>query len=508
MSHDMKNRRPKGGSDMSIPKAFPSAMFSCLTVALAGCTLQPSYEVPNPAIASAYPSGSAYDGETAKAPGNSSTEIAVRPAAGDIGWREFFRDQRLQALIAIALRNNHDLQVAMLNVEAARAQYRITRSQLLPYVDATASSSRERTPSNLSDNGAELETEYSVGLNVSWEVDFFGRIRSLKDEALAQYLSLAETQKAAEMSLVSQVAIQYLAMLGSDDQLAVTRSTLKNAKESYRITKLSFDNGIATELDLYQSQGVVEQVSASLEAYTRARAQDENALVLLIGQPIPEGLPAGLALSDQALLADIPAGLPSQLLQRRPDIAAAEQSLIAANASIGAARAAFFPTVSLTGSYGTLSPSTQGLFQGGQGAWSFIPQISIPIFAGGANRANLDAAEVQKRIEIASYQKAIQMAFREVSDGLAARGTYDRQIRFLQQYENTQTRRLSLSDLRYRSGVDGYLSVLEAQTDLFEANQSLVAARVSRASNLVSLYKALGGGWTGVSIASATDARL
>lgn len=493
---------------MSRARAFVPITCSCLAVALGGCNLQPSYEAPVPAIADSFPSGSAYQGGLVQPSNNGAQQAGAEQPASEVGWREFFRDQRLQALISLALRNNQDLEIAMLNVEAARAQYRITRSQLLPYVDAAASASRERTPSNLSSDGAELSTEYSVGLNVSWELDFFGRIASLKDEALAQYFSLAQTRKAAEIVLVSQVANQYLAMLGSDDQLAVTRSTLKNAEESYRITKLSFDNGIATELDLHQSQGIVEQVSASLEAYTRARAQDENALVLLIGQPIPEGFPVGLSLSDQALLSDIPAGLPSQLLQRRPDIAAAEQKLIAANASIGAARAAFFPTVSLTGSYGTLSPSTRGLFQGGQGAWSVVPQISVPIFAGGANRANLDAAQVQKRIEVANYQKVIQVAFREVSDGLAARGTYDRQIQYLQQYESTQTRRLELSDLRYRSGVDGHLSVLEAQTDLFDANQSLVAARVSRASNLVSLYKALGGGWTEGTSVSATDASI
>lgn len=471
-------------------------VLTCVAALLAGCNLQPTYQTPIPVTDARYPSGTAYDHDS----GAGSVDIGARSAQGkaasDIDWREFFQDPRLQALITIALTNNQDLQVAMLNVEAARAQYRITRSQLLPYVDTAASSTRERTPANLSDDGSTMSTVYSVGLNASWELDLFGRIQSLKDEALAQYLSLAETRKAAHMALVSEVAIQYLALLGSDDQLAVTRSNLENAQESYRITKLSFDNGVGTELDLSQSQGIVEQVSASLEAYTRARAQDENALAMLIGQPIPQNLPAGLALKSQNLLADIPSGLPSDLLQRRPDIAAAEQSLVAANASIGAARAAFFPTVSLTGSYGTLSPSTRGLFQGGQGAWSFIPQISVPIFAGGANRANLDRAQIEKQIEIASYQKSIQTAFREVADGLAARGTYDRQIQFLEQYESSQTRRLELSDMRYRSGVDGYLSVLEAQTDLYDANQSLVAARVARASNLVTLYKALGGGWS------------
>jgi len=298
------------------------------------------------------------------------------------------------------------------------------------------------------------------------------------------------------------VAVQYLTMLGDDDQIAVTRETLATAQEAYRINKLTFDNGVTTELDLRQAEGVVEQASASLEAYVRARAQDENALRLLVGGALPAALPAGRTLAEQGLLTDIPAGLPSELLQRRPDIAAAEQSLLAANANIGAARAAFFPKISLTGELGTASPTVSGLFGSGQSAWSFVPQVSLPIFSGGANVANLDLAWIQKRIEIATYEKAIQTAFREVADGLAARGTYDRQIQALQRNEASQARRLQLSALRQKNGIDNYLSVLEAQTDLYTAQQSLVAARLARASNLVTLYKALGGGW----IAHAGDA--
>ncbi|WPB59197.1 efflux transporter outer membrane subunit [Xylophilus sp. GOD-11R] len=462
---------------------------------LAGCSLQPVYERPAAPVTPAFPSGSVYD----RQPGASDPEGQARTADGraatDIGWRDFFVDPRLQAIVGLALQNNRDLQVSMLNVEAARAQYQITRASLFPAIDAAASGTRTRTPSNLSATGRNYITTYSVGASVSWEIDFFGRIRSLKDQALAQYLSLAETRKAAEIALVSQVAVQYLTMLGDDDQLTVTRNTLKTAQESLRITQLSFDNGVGTELDLQQSKGIVEQASASLEAYERARAQDENALVLLVGQPLPADLPAGLSLSAQQLLTDIPAGLPSDLLQRRPDIAAAEQALRAANANIGAARAAFFPNVSLTGDFGTLSPNTSGLFQGAQRSWSFTPQIALPIFRAGALSANLDLTEVQKRIEIADYERAIQSAFREVSDGLAARGTYDRQIQSLQRFEQSQRRRLELSDLRYRNGVDDYLFVLQAQTDLFTAQQSLVSARLARAANLVTLYRVLGGGW-------------
>ncbi|HEY4066114.1 MAG TPA: efflux transporter outer membrane subunit [Burkholderiaceae bacterium] len=476
-------------------RAAPPLCTAVAALLLAGCTLEPAYQRPAAPVAAAYPGGAAY----ATGPGASAPEGSARSAGGraavEIGWRDFFVDPKLQAVIALALQNNRDLRVAMLNVEAARARYQITRAELFPSVSAAASTTRERTPLNLSSSGQTMSQVYSVGLNVSWEIDFFGRIRSLKDQALAQYLSLAETRKAAEIALVSQVAVQYLTVLGDDDQIAVTQSTLTNAQESYRINKLSFDNGVATELDLRQAEGILEQASAGLEAYSRARAQDQNALLLLVGGPLPDDLPAGMRLADQNLLTDIPAGLPSDLLARRPDIAAAEQTLIAANADIGAARAAFFPSISLTGDLGTLSPSARGLFRSGQSSWSFMPQISVPIFDGGANKANLELAQIEKRVEIADYEKAIQTAFREVSDGLAARGTYDRQIAFLKQNETSQSRRLALSDFRYKNGVDDYLAVLQAQTDLYTAQQSLVSARLARANNLVTLYKALGGGW-------------
>jgi multidrug efflux system outer membrane protein len=284
-------------------------------------------------------------------------------------------------------------------------------------------------------------------------------------------------------------------MLAYDDQLEVTRNTLKSAQESFRITKVQFDTGTGSELDLRQAQGILEQASANLQSQLRLRAQAENALVLLVGSPLPANLTPGLPLDSQNLLADIPAGLPSDLITRRPDIAAAEQSLLAANANIGAARAAFFPRISLTSNFGTLSPTLGGLFNSGSSSWSFAPQISVPIFSGGENRANLDLAQVQKRIEIADYENAIQTAFREVADGLAARGTFDDQIGALERFTGSQSRRLELSDLRYRNGVDSYLSVLTAQTDLYNAQLSLITARLQRLTNLVDLYKYLGGGW-------------
>ena len=472
-----------------------SLIATAVALVAAGCTFEPKYERPAAPVTQTFPEGGVYANQPNASSTASNGRTANNVAAPDIGWRDFFADARLQRIVELALKNNRDLRVSVLNVEAARAQYQITSAALYPALDASASQNKTRTPKNLSFFNQTISNTYSVGLNASWEIDFFGRIRSLKDQALAQYLSTAESRKAAEISLVSSVADQYLQMLAVDDLLTVTRNTLKTADESYRITTLQFDNGVGSELDVRQAEGVVEQARANLQTEMRLRAQAENGLVLLVGEPLPDDLPPALPLDTQNLLSDIPAGLPSELLTRRPDIAAAEQSLLAANANIGAARAAFFPRVSLTGSFGTLSPTLGGLFKPGSAAWSFAPQISLPIFEGGANVANLDLAQVQKRIEIANYEKAIQTAFREVADGLAARGTFDDQIKALELFVKSQSRRLDLSDLRYRNGVDSYLAVLTAQTDLYNAQQLLINARLQRLTNLVDLYQFLGGGW-------------
>jgi len=458
----------------------------------AGCTMAPKYHRPAEPVTATFPTGGVYDTQPGAA---GAARTANGQAAADIGWRDFFVDARLQRLIEIALKNNRDLRVSVLNIQASQAQYQIARAALFPTLDAAASQSKQRTPKDLSFNGQTISNTYSVGLNASWEIDFFGRIQSLKDQALAQYLATAQARKAAEIALVSQVANQYMTVLELDDLLKVTQNTLKTAQESYRITKLQFDNGTGSELDLRQSETVVEQAQANLQSQARLRAQADNALVLLLGEPLPDDLPPGMPLDSQNLLTDIPAGLPSDLLTRRPDIMEAEENLLAANANIGAARAAFFPKVSLTGSFGTLSPSLGGLFKPGSAAWSFAPSITLPIFEGGQNKANLDLATVQKNIQIATYEKAIQTAFREVADALAARGTYDQQIKSLERNAFAEQRRLDLSDLRYKNGVDSYLSVLTAQTDLYSAQQLLVTARMQRLQNLVTLYQALGGGW-------------
>ncbi|MGF6377307.1 multidrug efflux system outer membrane protein [Paraburkholderia atlantica] len=468
---------------------------SLIAVAVAllatGCTLAPHYQRPAAPVTATFPTGGVYDQQ----PGAQGARSANGQAAADIGWRNFFVDPRLQQLIEIALKNNRDLRVSVLNMQASAAQYRIVRAGLFPTLDAAASQSRSRTPKDLTFTGVTISNTYSVGLNASWEIDFFGRVQSLKDQALATYLGTAQARKAAEIALVAQVANQYMTVLELDDLLKVTQNTLKTAQESFRITKLQFDNGTGSELDLRQAQTVVETASADLQTQTRLRAQADNALVLLIGEPLPADLPTGLPLNDQSLLTDIPAGLPSDLLTRRPDIMEAEENLLAANANIGAARAAFFPRVTLTGSAGTLSPTLGGLFKPGSAAWSFAPSITLPIFEGGQNMANLDLANIEKNVQIATYEKAIQTAFREVADGLAARGTYDEQIAALERDVAAEQRRLDLSTLRYTNGVDSYLSVLTAQTALYAAQQRLVTARMERLQNLVTLYQALGGGW-------------
>jgi multidrug efflux system outer membrane protein len=450
---------------------------------LAGCaSMAPTYERPTPPIPSGFPAGPAY-----KDDGNPNS-----PSASEIGWREFLVDPRLQQLVEIALQNNRDLRVAALNVREVQAQYRIQRSALLPSVAGFAQNSASRDPTKTTNATQRI---YSAGVSAAWEIDFFGRLRSLSDAALQQFFATREARRAAQMLLVAQVADQYLVLLAFDEQLAVTRQTLASAQTSYNIVKLQFDTGTAPELSLRQAQSIVEQANANLAAQVRARAQAENALVLLLGQPLPTDLPPAMALGDQHILADLPAGVPSALLDRRPDILQAEALLRSENANIGAARAAFFPRISLTASLGSASAALSGLFGAGSLAWAFAPAITVPIFEGGALQANLDVATIRKDIGIAQYEKAIQTAFREVADGLAARGTYDDQFAAQERYTATQQRSLELADFRYRNGVDSYLQVLTAQTGLYTAQQGLVTTRLQRLTSLVDLYRALGGGW-------------
>jgi multidrug efflux system outer membrane protein len=450
-----------------------------MSAALAGCmSLAPKYERP------AVPVPERFAGDGAATSG---------PVASDLEWQSFFVDERLKKLIGIALANNRDLRISVLNMEQARAAYGIRRADQWPTVNAGANASRG--PSAAA--GGAVTSLYTVGLSVTgYELDFFGRVRSLSDAALAQYLATEEARKTAQISLIAQVATTYLNLLADEQLLEATKQTLITREESLKLTKLKFDNGAASELDFRQAESLHEAARVAFAQQTRQRALDENALVLLLGQGLPADLPAGLPLLDQRMVADLPAGLPSEVLTRRPDVRAAEQQLIAANANIGAARAAFFPRITLTGSVGTASTELSGLFKSGTAAWTFAPALTLPIFDAGRNSANLASAKVGRDIAVAQYERAIQTAFREVSDALAGRATLTDQLRAQQAQTAAEEARFRLADLRYRNGASSYLDVLDAQRALFTAQQALVQTQAQQVQNLVTVYKVLGGGWT------------
>ena len=473
---------------------------------LAGCTMIPPYQRPALPVPDRYPGASAQLGMS---PGNGTSPLAPPvPAAADIAARELFRDARLNRLIELALANNRDLRTAVLNVEQTEAQYRISRSALLPTVDGTAGFTRSRTAfgtstllPGLAGAGAASSLAYtansfsaSVGVT-AYELDLFGHVRSQNAQALEQYFQTREAQRAAQVSLVGQVATQYLTLRETEELLLLSSNTLSAVQSSYNLNKATFDAGASNELDLRQSEGQVETAQIDVETYQRQLQQARNALQLLLGAAIPDDLPPTRPFSDAGMVADVPAGLPSELLARRPDILEAEHGLKAANANIGIARAAFFPTISLTSSVGVSSTQLSSLFKAGSGEWSFGPQVSLPLFAGGHNVATLDAARVGQRLQVAAYEKAIQTAFREVADALVGIDSYARQITLEQSLIDTQQRRLELATLRYRQGEDTYLNELAAQQDLYSAQQGLLQAQFNRLSSKVALYQALGGGW-------------
>ncbi|MNZ63816.1 Toluene efflux pump outer membrane protein TtgF precursor [compost metagenome] len=456
-----------------------------VAVALGGCSLIPDYERPATPVQAGWPQGEAYQ---------SAAEGGVSAAA--LGWQAFFRDPALQRLIGVALDNNRDLRQAALNVEAYRALHRIQRSELFPSVDAGGAGVRQRLPDDLSPKGeAGIHSQYDVSLGVAYELDLFGRLRSLERSALEQYLATAEAQRSVQIALVSDVATAYLTWRTDQAQLALTRSTLDSYTKSLRLIETSQEVGTASALDVRQARSLVQQARVQQALYTRQVAQDVNALQLLLGSAVPGDLPQDGGL-DAALLAELPAGLPADLLQQRPDIRAAEHRLRAANADIGAARAAFFPSIRLTAAAGTASSELDGLFDGGSGIWSFVPQINVPIFTAGRLKANLDYAKVQKDINVAQYERSIQGAFSEVADGLAARGTYGEQLQAQRDLVDNNREYYQLARQRYDEGVDNYLAVLDAQRELFAAQQQLLSDRLAQLSSDVALYKALGGGWS------------
>lgn len=451
---------------------------------LTGCTMIPKYDRPAAPVASQYPGAAATNDSQ----------------AADIAWKDFIADARLREIVELALTNNRDLRVAILNVEQSQAQYRITRSALAPTVDAGGSYTRAKSSQSgaVSGIGGSPGTHdvwsASVG-TTSYEVDLFGRVRSLSRQALEKYFATDEARRSAQIALVAEVATQYFALREAEEQLALARHTLEAVQDSYALNKASFDAGAINELDLRTAEGQVETARINVLTYERQRAQVENALVLLVGQSLPADLPDGSAFGETNVLVEISAGLPSELIQRRADILQAEHTLKAANANIGAARAAFFPRVTITSSVGTTSDEFSKLFSGGTGVWSFSPQITVPIFAGGQLRADLDSAKVGTRIEVANYEKAIQTAFREVSDALVANESYGKQIGAESKLAETQQRRFDLANLRYRQGEDTYLNVLSAQQALYSAQQGLLQAQFNKFASQIALYKALGGGW-------------
>ncbi len=467
----------------------PRLAFLLLPAVVAGCTLAPRYERP-----------------AAPAAADWVNQPLAGPTAADLGWREFFGDPRLQRLVELALANNRDLRIALLKVDQTRAQYRIERAALLPGIDATGSGSRQRTPADLLGTGqATVSSQYGVSVGVtSYELDLFGRVRSLKARALETYLATAEARRSVHLSLVAEVATQYLIERDQAELLDVARRTLAAVQANYELLRRRHEVGSASEIDLRSAEAQVQTARANVALFERQRAQAENALALLLGQPLPADLPPALPLNAPGLLADIPPGLSADLLLRRPDLLQAEHELKAASANIGAARAAFFPKITLTGSAGTASPELSGLFTAGSDAWSFVPQVTLPIFAGGRNLANLQVAQLSRRIEIAQYEKAVQTAFREVADALVARGTYEEQLAAHEALVQAQQRRFQLADARYRQGVDSYLAVLTAQEDLYDAQQNAVQSRFARWANRITLYKALGGGWNEHTIPTTT----
>jgi outer membrane protein, multidrug efflux system len=454
---------------------------ACAAVALAlsGCTsLAPRYERPPLPVAEHFPRA-----ESAQ---------ATAPSVADLQWRDVFVDARQRRLIELALQNNRDLRVAALNVEQALARAQVQRASLLPTIGAGISANRQPLP------GGATQEVYSAGLVMtSYEIDFFGRLRSLSEAAQAQVLAAEQGRRTAQMGLVAAVAAGHLALLADDELLKLTQQTLDTRIESMRLIKLRYDNGTVSELDFQLAQSVVANARATLLQLQRQRDLDLNALVLLLGAPLPVDMPAGAdTLAAMAPFPALPVGLSANVLQRRPDIAAAEQQLIAANFNIGAARAAFFPSVTLTASAGSVSGELNGLFKSGSWGWGAAPQLLQILFDSGRNAANARLAEATRDAAVAQYDKAIQGAFREVADALAGRDTLGEQTRALQEQAGAETARLRAADLRYRNGVASSLDLLDAQRSLFAVQQQAVLAQLAQAQNQVLLYKALGGGWT------------
>ncbi|AVQ81554.1 MULTISPECIES: efflux transporter outer membrane subunit [unclassified Variovorax] len=471
-------------------RAFPLrslALSAMASAVLAGCVnLAPEYTAPASPVPQALPSSG-----------------VEAPTPIDVGWRSFFVEPRLRGTIELALANNRDLRVAALNIERARAQYGIARAGLFPTVEAGASGSRSRTPGSLSTSGeARIGSQYSADLGLtSYEIDLFGRVRNLGESALQSYFQTEETRRSTQISLVASVATAWLQLAADEQRLLLARNTLESQRKSFDLVERSHQLGAQSGLALAQARSTVDAARADAAAFDSQVEQDRNALALLVGAMPPADLLPAAPASDTAAPATAaqllvpPPGLPSSVLQRRPDVRAAEHALRASNADIGAARAAFFPRIALTASAGTASSTLSGLFAGGSKAWSFAPSISVPIFDGGANRANLRVAEAQQKIQIATYEKTVQTAFREVADALAERRTLAERLDAQRSLLDATSRSFELSQSLFRSGASSYLDVLDAQRAFYAAQQTLIGLQLTEQTNRLTIYKTLGGGW-------------
>jgi multidrug efflux system outer membrane protein len=472
----------------------PLAALGLTATLLSGCgTLEPAYHRPALPTPNAFPDAVATD---------------TSASAAAVGWKTFFVDPRLRSVVELAIANNSDLRVAVANVQAARAQYRIQRSDLFPKVNASFGATYGREPLSAVTGGTTTgsaagadhidEHQYSASLGVSaYEIDLFGRVRSLTKAALETYLSTDEARRASQVSVISETANAWLTLAADRAVLKAAQDTLASSRSSLDIAQKRFSNGVASQLDVRQAETLVDQARADVANDLTTVAQDRNALNLLTGSPVPDALLPELPETQDAsglVLANLPAGLPSDVLLARPDVLQAERTLRADNAQIGAARAAFFPSISLTASGGGTSTALSSLFKGSSGTWSFAPQITLPIFDWGANRANLDYAKAERTAAIAQYEKAIQSAFSEVDNALARRANVGEQIAGQSAQVEAAADTLKLSQARYDRGADTYLNVLVAQRTLYAARQSLIAARLTQWTNTVTLYAALGGG--------------
>lgn len=456
----------------------PVALLGALLAA--GCSLAPTYERPAAPVTAVWPED--------VAPGNR--------APAELDWRAYFADAQLQSLISMALETNRDMVLAVARVAEARAQFGIAAADRLPTVDAVASHSAARTPADLSSSGrATTTTRYDVNLGVTaFELDFWGRVASLSQSARASYLATEEAQRAFRLSLISDAASAYFTLLEAEERLSIARQTHASREESFKLIAKRRDVGLAGDLDYLAGEGALQSARAEQASLERQRSAAANALTLLIGRPLNGIDVSGRKLADQGVVSDLAAGLPSEVLTKRPDILAAEQRLIAANANIGAARAAFLPRISITGALGTASRTLSGLFDDGSGAWSFAPVLRLPLFDAGRLAANVDLAEARKVIAVVEYERAIQQAFREVADLLSARDRLVAQLQALEATEQVQAERLRIVEARYGAGVSSYLEVLDAQRERFAAQQSVVATRRALLATAAQLYKALGGG--------------